>query len=137
MNTVDPLVRVSLAYIVNTHNLFNNYQESCIECALTECFPISTVCLCGDFTHRPSVPSRAMMHSFSGKVTLPFVCSVKMLGLIQTKSGVAAMSCRVGAWERHSMACLCDAEPLSRESHVFSVYSVFFSQQSAYSGVCQ
>lgn len=73
MNTVDPLVRVSLAYIVNTHNLFNNYQESCIECALTECSPVSTVCLCADFT------SRVMMHLFSGKVTLPFVCSLKML----------------------------------------------------------
>ena len=75
MNTVDPLVRVSLAYIVNTHDLFNHYQESCIECALTECFPISTVCLCADFTRGPSVPSRVAMHlanwqSNSGAVRL-------------------------------------------------------------------
>lgn len=53
MNSIDTLFNVSLAYIVNTHNLFNNYQESCTTCALTECLPISTVCLCVDFTVGP------------------------------------------------------------------------------------
>lgn len=53
MDAIDSLVNVCPAYIVNTHNLFNYYQESCTKCALTECLPISTVCLCVDCTVSP------------------------------------------------------------------------------------
>lgn len=52
-NYIDSLVNVSLAYIVNTHNVFNNYQESCAKCGLAKCLPISSVCLCVDCTVAP------------------------------------------------------------------------------------
>lgn len=56
-NTVDSLVNVSLADIVNTHHLFNNYQESCTKCALTECRALSPVCLYVDLNlYMPHAP---------------------------------------------------------------------------------
>lgn len=36
MNPIDYLISVSSPSLVNSHNLFNNYQESC-KCAQSEC----------------------------------------------------------------------------------------------------
>lgn len=55
MNPIDYLISVSSPSVVNPHNLFNNYQESC-KCALSGCLLYEHCMFVCGFHCRSSVP---------------------------------------------------------------------------------